>query len=69
VRSATVAAVAPAGVSLAVTNAGTAIPDLMRSLDGNGLHVAGVQTTGLQTTSLQTTRPSFDDVFTKYADG
>jgi ABC-2 type transport system ATP-binding protein len=46
----------PAGVSLAVPNAGAAIPGLLRRLDGNGLHVAG----------LQMSQPSLDDVFLKY---
>ena len=46
----------PAGVTLAVPNAGTAVPELLRRLDGNGLHVAG----------LQMSQPSLDDVFLKY---
>jgi ABC-2 type transport system ATP-binding protein len=46
----------PAGVSLAVTNAGAAIPELMRRLDGNGLQITG----------LQMSQPSLDDVFMKY---
>jgi ABC-2 type transport system ATP-binding protein len=46
----------PAGVSLAVPNAGAAIPSLMRRLDGNGLHISG----------LQMSQPSLDDVFMKY---
>jgi ABC-2 type transport system ATP-binding protein len=46
----------PAGVILAVPNAGTAVPELLRRIDGNGLHVAG----------LQMSQPSLDDVFLKY---
>ena len=46
----------PAGVTLAVPNAGTAVPELLRRLDGDGLHVAG----------LQMSQPSLDDVFLKY---
>jgi ABC-2 type transport system ATP-binding protein len=46
----------PAGIALAVANASSAIPELLRRLDGNGLHIAG----------LQMTQPSLDDVFMKY---
>jgi ABC-2 type transport system ATP-binding protein len=46
----------PAGIALAVPNASSAIPELLRRLDGNGLHIAG----------LQMTQPSLDDVFMKY---
>ena len=33
----------PAGVALAVPNAGAAVPQLMRRLDGNGLRITGLQ--------------------------
>jgi ABC-2 type transport system ATP-binding protein len=46
----------PGGVSLAVPNAGSAIPALLRRLDGDGFHI----------TSLQMRQPSLDDVFLKY---
>jgi ABC-2 type transport system ATP-binding protein len=46
----------PAGVALAVPNAGSAIPELLRRLEGNGLCIAG----------LQMSQPSLDDVFMKY---
>jgi ABC-2 type transport system ATP-binding protein len=46
----------PAGVMLAVPDAGAAIPELLRRLDGNGLRITG----------LQMTEPSLDDVFMKY---
>jgi ABC-2 type transport system ATP-binding protein len=46
----------PAGVALAVPNAGSAIPELLRRLDGNGLRITG----------LQMSEPSLDDVFMKY---
>ena len=46
----------PAGVALAVPNAGSAIPDLLRRLDGNGPRIVG----------LQMSQPSLDDVFMKY---
>jgi ABC-2 type transport system ATP-binding protein len=46
----------PAGVSLAVRDAGAAIPALLRRLDAGGLHIAG----------LQMSQPSLDDVFLKY---
>jgi ABC-2 type transport system ATP-binding protein len=46
----------PAGVALAVPNAGSAIPALLRRLDGDGLPIAG----------LQMSQPSLDDVFMKY---
>ena len=46
----------PTGVSLAVPNASEAIPDLLRRLDGNGVHVAG----------LHMSQPSLDTVFMKY---
>ncbi len=46
----------PGGVALAVPNASTAIPDLLRRLDGNGVRIAG----------LQMSQPSLDDVFMKY---
>jgi ABC-2 type transport system ATP-binding protein len=45
-----------AGVALAVPNAGSAIPELLRRLEGNGLRIAG----------LQMSQPSLDDVFMKY---
>ena len=47
----------PAGVALAVPNASSAIPALLRRLDGNGLQIIG----------LQMSQPSLDDVFLKYA--
>jgi ABC-2 type transport system ATP-binding protein len=47
----------PAGVALAVPNASSAIPALLRRLDGNGLQIVG----------LQMSQPSLDDVFLKYA--
>ncbi len=46
----------PAGVALAVPNAGAAVPQLMRRIDGQGLRITG----------LQMTQPSLDDVFLKY---
>ncbi len=46
----------PAGVALAVPNASAAVPQLMRRIDGNGLHITG----------LQMNQPSLDDVFLKY---
>jgi ABC-2 type transport system ATP-binding protein len=46
----------PAGVTLAVPDAGAAIPGLLRRLDANGLHISG----------LQMSQPSLDDVFLKY---
>jgi ABC-2 type transport system ATP-binding protein len=46
----------PGGVCLAVPNAGSAIPALLRQLDGNGFRIA----------SLQMRQPSLDDVFMKY---
>ena len=46
----------PTGVALAVPNAGSAIPDLLRRLDGNGPRIVG----------LQMSQPSLDDVFMKY---
>jgi ABC-2 type transport system ATP-binding protein len=44
------------GVALAVPNAGAAIPALLRCLDGDGLHITG----------LQMSQPSLDDVFMKF---
>jgi ABC-2 type transport system ATP-binding protein len=44
------------GVSLAVRDAGRAIPDLLRRLDGNGVRVVG----------LSLGQPSLDDVFLKF---
>ena len=46
----------PSGVTLAVRDAGSAIPELLRRLEAGGLHIAG----------LQMSRPSLDDVFLKY---
>ena len=46
----------PAGVTLAVPDAGVAVPQLMRRIDGHGLRITG----------LQMTQPSLDDVFLKY---
>ena len=48
----------PFGVRLAIRDAGRAIPELMRRLDGNGrvVHVIG----------LAVGQPSLDDVFVKY---
>jgi ABC-2 type transport system ATP-binding protein len=46
----------PAGIALAVPNASSAIPELLRRLDGNGLPIVG----------LQMSQPSLDDVFMKY---
>jgi ABC-2 type transport system ATP-binding protein len=43
-------------VTLAVADAGTAIPGLLRRLDGQGLDITG----------LQMSRPSLDDVFLQY---
>ncbi len=45
-----------AGVALAVPNASAAIPALLRRLDGDGVHIVG----------LQMSQPSLDDVFMKY---
>jgi ABC-2 type transport system ATP-binding protein len=45
-----------AGVALAVPNASSAIPELLRRLDGNGVRISG----------LQMSQPSLDDVFMKY---
>ena len=52
------AAITPhaAGVALAVPKASSAIPELLRRLDGNGVRIAG----------LQMSQPSLDDVFMKY---
>lgn len=44
------------GVSLAVPNASSAIPSVLRQLDGNGFHI----------TSLQMRQPTLDDVFLQY---
>ena len=46
----------PGGVALAVPNASSAIPGLLRRLDSNGVRIAG----------LQMSQPSLDDVFMKY---
>ncbi len=46
----------PGGVTLSVPNAGTAVPDLLRRLESDGLRVSG----------LQMRQPSLDDVFLKY---
>jgi ABC-2 type transport system ATP-binding protein len=46
----------PNGVSLAVPNASSAIPDLLRRLDAGGVRIVG----------LQMSQPSLDDVFLKY---
>ncbi len=46
----------PSGVTLAVPNASSAVPQLMRRIDGDGLRITG----------LQMSRPSLDDVFLKY---
>jgi len=46
----------PGGVSLAVPNASSAIPALLRQLDGKSVRIA----------SLQMRQPSLDDVFMKY---
>ena len=46
----------PTGVRVAVPNASSAIPDVVRRLDGGGIELAGVQ---IEQTSL-------DDVFLKY---
>jgi ABC-2 type transport system ATP-binding protein len=46
----------PAGIALAVPNASSAIPTLLRRLDGRGPGIAG----------LQMSQPSLDDVFLKY---
>ena len=46
----------PAGVTLAVLDAGRAIPDLMRRLDSGGVHIEG----------LSLASPSLDDVFLHY---
>jgi ABC-2 type transport system ATP-binding protein len=46
----------PVGVSLAVPNAGSAIPALLRRLDGDGVQIS----------ALQMTQPTLDDVFMRY---
>jgi ABC-2 type transport system ATP-binding protein len=46
----------PEGVTLSVADAGSAIPALLRRLDGNGFEING----------LEMSRPSLDDVFLKY---
>ena len=46
----------PSGVSLAVPNASSAIPNLLRRLDGDSVQIAG----------LQMSQPSLDNVFLKY---
>ncbi|MCL4531995.1 MAG: ATP-binding cassette domain-containing protein [Actinobacteria bacterium] len=46
----------PSGISVAVPNAGDAVPALLRRLDGDGLRIV----------SLQMRQPSLDDVFMKY---
>jgi ABC-2 type transport system ATP-binding protein len=46
----------PTGVSLEVPNASTAIPGLLRRLDGHGVRIAG----------LEMRQPSLDTVFLKY---
>ncbi len=46
----------PAGVTLAVPDAGSAIPVLLRQLEAGGLRIA----------ELQMSQPSLDDVFLKY---
>ena len=46
----------PAGASLAVPNAGAAMPALLRRLDGNGVRITG----------LRMSHPSLDDVFMRY---
>lgn len=46
----------PAGVSLSVANASSAIPALLRRLEGDGIVIAG----------LHMSQPSLDDVFMKY---
>ena len=46
----------PAGVSLSVPNASTAIPNVLRRLEGDGVSVSG----------LLMSQPSLDDVFLKY---
>jgi ABC-2 type transport system ATP-binding protein len=46
----------PTGISLAVPNASSAIPSLLRRLDGDGLQITG----------LQMAQPGLDDVFMKY---
>jgi len=49
-------AVHPSGASLAVPNASAAIPSVLRRLEGDSVHIAG----------LHTSQPSLDDVFMKY---
>ncbi len=46
----------PAGASLSVPSANTAIPNVLRRLEGNGVSVSG----------LVMSQPSLDDVFLKY---
>jgi len=46
----------PSGVTLAVENASSAIPALLRRLDGHGIQIV----------SLQMRQPSLDDVFMRY---
>ena len=46
----------PGGVTLSVPDAGSAIPALLRRLEGHGLHIS----------ALQMSEPSLDDVFLKY---
>jgi ABC-2 type transport system ATP-binding protein len=46
----------PGGVSLALPNASSAIPGMLRRLDGDGVQI----------TSLKMRQPSLDDVFMQY---
>jgi ABC-2 type transport system ATP-binding protein len=46
----------PDGVALSVPDAGAAVPQLIHRIDGNGMHITG----------LQMSQPSLDDVFLKY---
>lgn len=46
----------PGGVSLSVADASTAIPPILRRLEGDGLRITG----------LQMSKPSLDDVFLQY---
>jgi len=46
----------PTGITLAVPNASSAIPELLRHLDGDGVRIVG----------LQMSQPSLDDVFMQY---
>lgn len=46
----------PSGISLAVPNASSAVPEVLRRLEGDGVRISG----------LSMTQPSLDDVFLRY---